>query len=120
MIKEIDLLKNISVSIDGEIVGGCIKFTSHTESESRGLREYMSTEPYGVTGASSKYVVKLTLLGNYNDYSGKIFTLAFDGGNFSISYGNSTVIADREYGEKGCLYRELTIGCGERRLTYDK
>lgn len=114
-----DLLKNITLLFDGEIVGGCVEFNSSSTTETKGINQYLTSEPYALIGTKKEYTITIRLVNNHKDYSGKPFDLSIRGKQFLITYSNCQVLADREYSQGGILYRVLTIGSGERRDCYE-
>lgn len=116
MITEVNKLKNLIVKIDDTPVGGCVGFNTEKHIEVTGVYQYLSGEPYAVTSEKTEYTVTLTLIGNYNDYSNKEFSLSLSQFGNCIKYKRCQVLADREYSQKGVIYRELTIGAGERSI----
>ena len=110
-----DLLKNVTLLFDDEIIGGCVEFDSSSITETKGIKEYLNSEPYAIIGTKKEYTITIRVVNNHKDYSGRIFDLSLNGKGFLITYSNCQVLTDREYTQDGILYRVLTIGSGERR-----
>lgn len=114
-----DNIRNFVIRIDEEVVGGCVDFETSSSSQTMELRQYLSSDSYAVVGCDNTYRIKLILTGNNKNYSDKeLFELAIEGNGSCIVYNNCSIISEREFTGNKILYREITIGSGERVTTY--
>ncbi len=113
-------IKNKSIYIDENVVGGVVDFSTSEEYMEKTISEYLRSEPYAVIASKKTYKVSLKLLGNNKSYGDNdTFTLTIYNNRehtSSVEYKGCTVISDNLYTLDGNVYRGLVIGCGERRV----
>lgn len=115
MVSSLDLMRNLVITIDNNVVGGCVGLSSEVNSSTGVVSEYMCSSSYGVTNEKLEYILKLTLAGNHNTFTHDTFTLKLKQSNYVVEYYNCKIIGEREYTKDGFVHRELQITSGERR-----
>lgn len=115
MVSSLDLMKNLVITIDDNVVGGCVGLSSEVNSSTSTVGEYMCNDSYGVTSENLNYKIKLTLASNHGTFPHNEFTLKLKQSNYTVVYYNCKILGEREYTQNGYVYRELQIYSGERR-----
>lgn len=111
----LDLMKNLVISFDDIVVGGCVGVSSQVNTESKSYGEYLSGNSYAVEKEKTNYMVTLTFQGNHTVYPESDFQLKLQQSNYVVVYYNCKVLGEREYTQNGFVFRELIISSGERR-----
>lgn len=115
MESSLDLMKNLVITFDDVVVGGCVGLSSQVNTESKSYGEYLSGDSYVVEKENTNYTVKLTFQGNHYVYPENNFQLKLKQCNYVVVYYNCKILGEREYTDNGFVYRELIISSGERR-----
>lgn len=117
MTEHTDKLKDVTVTINGSVVGGCVHFETEESQQSLSLYEYLNSNPYEIIKGKTKYRIILRLTGNSNNYSVKEICFDFTQRHYTVTYNDCTLLWDRNYTNQGEVIRELKIEAGGRNVT---
>ncbi|MGN0475730.1 MAG: hypothetical protein ACI4HM_00170 [Ruminococcus sp.] len=117
MTEHTDKIKDVVITINGSVVGGCVDFGTEESQSRQSLYEYLNSNPYEIIKGKTKYMVTLKLTGNCNNYSVKEICFNFVQRGYTVTYYDCTLMWDRNYTQSGEVYREIKIEAGGRNVT---